>query len=553
MSVYADFILYNGSIYTADKRKSWVEAIAIADGEILFTGTNKAAKSFETMDTKIIDLEGKMVLPGFIDSHAHVSMGGAESLYTVDLNDCNNQEEAAEAVKQYLNENPESEVILGVGWGNAIGTGIGPRKEIIDQISLNIPVCLYSEDHHSIWVNSKALELAGITKDTVNPKGGVIERDPVTGDVSGTLRESAMNLVTSKIPDYTIDQYKEGILAYQEMAAACGITSVHEPFMKNGNALEAYRQLEKEGKLSIRYRNSLFVDPDKDMNQVEELVAEREKNREYTYFQTNSAKFFIDGVVEGATAYLEEPYKHIHSHGELVWDPDVYKKTAAKLHTERFTIHIHSIGDASTRIALDGLEYAQNEDQPFDSRHAITHLQLVNQEDISRMKKLNVVAVPNPYWFRKDLDYYFHIEEPYLGSERAERQYPMQSLFDEGIIAASASDYPVTMDFHPLNAIQMGVTRLEIGKSAEHLILNPNERTTLANMIDSFTIHGAYSLRIDDVTGSIEKGKKADLVILDKNLFEVPEGEIHQVKVLMTLFEGQEVYRDPEFTAVPSP
>ncbi|VEF49261.1 amidohydrolase family [Bacillus freudenreichii] len=550
MAAYADLIFYNGNVYTVDEDRSQAEAVAVAAGKILFVGSNKDAKQFENNETEIVDLQGKMVLPGFFDSHTHASMGGVEALFTVDLNNCESQQEAADAVKQYMDNKPDAEIIIGVGWGNAIGTGIGPRKEVLDEIAPNVPVCLYSEDHHSAWVNSKALEIAEITAETVNPKGGVIERDPSTGEPSGTLRESAMNLI--EIADYTVEQYKKGILAYQKMAAACGITSAHEPFMKNGNVIKAYSELEKEGKLTIRYRNSLYVDPEKGLEQVDELVAEREKHSGGTYFQTNSAKFFIDGVVEGATAYLEEPYEHIDSLGELVWDPEIYKEAAARLHKERFTIHIHSIGDASTRISLDGLEYAESQDEPFDSRHAITHLQLVNPEDIDRMKKLNVVAVPNPYWFMKEPSYYFDIEEPYLGKERAARQYPMQSLIDAGIIAASASDYPVTMNFHPLNGIQLGVTRTEIGKSGEHLINNPAERTTLANMIESFTINGAYSVKLEQLTGSIEQGKKADLIVLDRNLFEVPEREINQAKVLLTLFEGKETYRDKDFIAVTS-
>lgn len=547
MNTYADTIFYNGNIYTVDKNKSWAEAVAISNANILFVGSNEEAQSYKSAWTKTIDLKGKLVLPGFVDSHAHVSMGGAEALFTVKLNHCQSQQEAADAVKKYLDDNPGAEVVIGVGWGNAIGAGIGPRKEWLDEIVPHVPVCLYSEDHHSLWVNSKALELAGIRKGSANPKGGVIERDRVTGEPSGTLRESAMNLVTKNIPDYTVEQYKDGIVAYQKRAVACGITSVHEPFMRNGNAIRAYSELEKEGKLTIRYRNSLFVDPHIGIDQVDELVAQRKKHRHGSYFQTNSAKIFIDGVVEGATAYLEEPYKHIDSRGELIWEPEVYKETAAKLHKERFTIHIHSIGDASTRIALDGLVYAEGQGEPFDARHAITHLQLVNREDIARMKKLNIVAVPNPYWFMKEPSYYFEIEEPYLGKERAESQYPMKSLIDAGLIAASASDYPVTLNFHPLNGIQLGVTRIEIGKSDERLIHNPAERTSLAHMIASFTINGAYSLKLDHLTGSIEKGKKADLIVLDQNIFVIPESNIHKAKVLLTLFEGKEVFRNQEF------
>jgi len=551
MNKYADVVFYNGIVYTADTKRSIYEAVAIADGEILFVGSNSEVKNYTGDQTKVIDLGGKMVLPGFFDSHTHVSLGGAEALFTVKLNGCSSQEEVLEKVNTFFEENRDAKTIVGVGWGNSIGTGIGPRKDSLDQVSRRVPICLYSEDHHSIWVNSKALEVAGITKETVDPKGGVIERDPVTGEPSGTLRESAMNLVTDTIPDYTVEEYKEAILYYQTVAAAYGITSAHEPFMKNGNAIAAYSELEKEGELTIRYRNSLFVDPNKGINQVAELVAEREKHKNGKYFNTNSAKFFIDGVVEGGTAYLEEPYEHIDSRGELVWDPEDYKKTAAELHKEKFTIHVHSIGDASTRITLDGLDYAKSQGEPFDDRHAITHLQLVNTEDITRMKKLNIVAVPNPYWFMKEPNYYFDIEEPYLGKERAERQYPMKSLIDAGIIAASASDYPVTLNFNPLNGIQLGVTRIAVGKTDEHLINNPKERTSLTNMIDSFTINGAYSLKTDHITGSIEKGKKADLIVLDQNLFEIAESEITQAKVLLTLFEGKEVYREKKSMAVP--
>jgi predicted amidohydrolase YtcJ len=248
--------------------------------------------------------------------------------------------------------------------------------------------------------------------------------------------------------------------------------------------------------------------------------------------------------VEGGTAYLLEPYAHLpHSRGIPLWDPDALNVVITAADKAGLQIHIHVIGDAALRMALDALEIAQKQNGKRDSRHLITHLHIVDRSDIPRMAKLNVIGVPQPFWHAKG-DYFRNIETPYLGYVRAEKAYPMQGLAKAGILLAAASDYPVQVPSPPLLGIQMGVTRCEPGVTDPQEILDPQECMSLADMLTSFTVNGAYANFLETETGSIEPGKMADLVILEKNLFKIPVSEIADVNVLMTMFEGKIVYRD---------
>ncbi|MEJ8545111.1 amidohydrolase [Brevibacillus borstelensis] len=542
----ADMILQNGAVYTVDRNRNWAEAVAVKGDTIVYVGSSEGAKAYAGTQTKVVDLKGKMVLPGFIDSHTHASKTTG-MIYTVDLFDLGSIEEYVKAVKEFVKKYPKETAIQGRGWTNSAATGIGPRKEALDEVSRDIPIALTSDDGHSLWVNSKALEVAGITKRTPNPDGGLIERDPSTGEASGTLREKAMDLVLKKIPGLSVEQYMNGILEYQKLAAERGVTTARDPDMlRYPNVLEAYKQLSEEDKLTVRFRNAITADPAKGPEQVKEFIKLREENKG-PHFQINAVKIFMDGVVEGATGYLEEPYKHKHTNGQLIWDPKVYNETAAAADKAGFQLHVHSIGDAATRITLDGFEYAEKKNGKRDARPSIVHLQLFDSKDLERFKRLGVIGIPQPYWFLKEPGFFEEIEVPYLGRERAEQEYPMKSMINAGIVMASGSDYIVTQEFHPLHGIQQGITRIEEGKTDPKDIANPDERATLADMIASFTIDGAYANFVEDITGSIEVGKKADLVVLDKNLFTIPATEIKKTNILWTLFEGKEVYRSEAF------
>jgi predicted amidohydrolase YtcJ len=339
-----------------------------------------------------------------------------------------------------------------------------------------------------------------------------------------------------------VDQLKQGIEAYQKMAAAFGMTTVHDAYLDSwSNETPAFQALERENRLTMRFRASLYVDPGKGPEQVEALVRERGRNMGER-FQTHGAKLFLDGVVEGSTAYLKEPYQHLPgSRGEPIWESGNLERVCLALDKEHFQLHAHSIGDAATAQFLDALAAVRKTNGPRDGRALVTHLQLVDKADIARFKELGAVAVPQPYWFAKD-DYYFNLQVPYLGRKRADEEYPMKSFFDAGIPVASASDFPVTNPCNPLIAIQMGITREETGKTDPALVLWPEEKATLEQMIRSFTINGAYANFLESETGSIETGKWADLIVLDKNLFEIPAAEISTGKVVLTLFEGETIF-----------
>jgi predicted amidohydrolase YtcJ len=545
----ADLVFTNGVVYTVDSLNSKTEAVAIKDKSIIFVGNNDGVQNYIGDNTKVINLNGKMLLPGFIDAHCH-SISSYRYFFEMNLYGLKTYNEIQFAIKKYLSEHPDAKYVKGRGWSNTNFPKNGPDKKMLDEVVKEIPVSFSSEDGHSKWVNSKTLELAGINNSTKNPDGGIIERYPGTNEPNGTLRESGADLVYDIFPVYNVEELMNGLEKYQEMVLAFGITTVHDAYLDAGsNETEAFRTLEKNDKLKMRFRASLYIDPGKSVEQIQSLIDERKKNNG-ELFQTNSAKIFVDGVVEGSTAYLKQPYQHQpKNYGELLWDIDSLNKVCSALDKKNFQIHVHSIGDAATSVTLYAFAFAEFQNGKRDSRNSITHLQLVDKSDIKKFKELGVIALPQPYWFSKD-DYYYNIQVPYLGQKRADEEYPMKSFFDEGVIVASSSDYPVTIPCNPLEAIQFGITRSEFNTTEPKEILWPEERVTLEQMIRSFTLNGAYANFLEKETGSIEVGKKADMIVLDKNLFEIPVTEIHKVKVLMTLFEGEEVFVDSTFISI---
>ncbi len=540
----ANLVLKNGAVYTVDPDRSWAQAIAISGGKIVYVGSNDGLEATVGAETVVVDLEGKMVLPGFVDAHAHPSYAmdfvGNINLYYLD-----SLKKYQQAIAEYARSHPDAKVIRGSGWHNELFPGRGPTKEMLNAIVPDRPVSLGSSDGHSVWVNSVTLERARITKDTPDPEGGLIERDPESGEPNGCLRETAIQLIDRAIPDYSIAERKNTLLAYQEMAARAGITLCHDAMLEAQN-IAAFKELEAKDQLKMRFRGAIWMKPDEDTDQqLQRVLYERSRNI-HPYFQTNAAKIFVDGVIEGGTAYLFEPYAHKPGfRGEPLWPPDILNAFSAALDEQDVQIHVHIIGDAAARITLDALEYAQYINGVRDSRHLITHLQLVAPEDIQRFKQLAIVGVPQPFWFSVG-DYYWALALPYLGKERADSQYPMRSFIEAGVIMASASDFPVTIPFDPLIGIQLGITRSEIGIEPEE-ILWPEEKATLEEMIATFTFNGAYANFLDKEIGSLEVGKQADIVVLDQNLFKIPATEISQTKVLLTLVDGNVVFSDSNF------
>ena len=529
----------NGNIYTLDSRVPWATAIAISGDSIQGIGSEAEIERLIAPETEVVDLEGRLMLPSFVDAHSHPSHA-VDLLLNISLWNLESRQAYQEAIRDFIAGNPQRGFYRGGGWDNSLFDLKGPGKSELDAIEPRRPISLVSYDGHSLWVNSATLNQAGITRDTPDPDGGVIERDPVSGEPSGTLRETAMKLTEEVIPGHSLDEQLESLAAYQEMAFQCGVTMTHDAMLDEEH-LAGFKQLEASGGLRMNFRGSIHIEPDKPVDQQIEYLLDQRAQNQHPKFQTNTAKLFVDGVVEGGTAYLLESYANEPDfYGELIWEPKALKEVCAAIDKEGIQIHIHVIGDAAARLALDALEHARDQNGRRDARHMITHLQLVRPEDIQRFKALDVIGLPNPYWFKVD-DYYHALAVPYLGEERAKIQYPFKSFLEAGVRMASASDFPVTVPFDPLIGIELGVTRSPLGAVAEQ-ILWPEERVSLAEMLASFTINGAYANFLEDRTGSLVPGKRADFIVLEDNIFDKPVEEIGSTKVWQTYLDGELVH-----------
>ena len=535
-AVPADLILEKGAIYTVAEAQPWAESVAIAGGKIIYVGDRSGAARFRAANTKVVDLAGKMVLPGFHDSHAHPVTGGVE-LGQCNLNDLNTKEEIFAAVRRYAAEHPEKIWVQGGGWALPVFPEANPTKEELDRLVPNRPAYLNAADGHSAWVNSRALEMAGITAKTPDPKGGHIEREARTGQPSGTLRESAQGLVSKLIPETTAEEYLAGLEAALALANRFGITSIQEADADE-KILDTYAELDRRGSLTARVLASIYVDPEKGLDQIPGLVLTREKYKG-RYLRAEDAKIYMDGVIESHTAALLEPYlDRPGDRGTPLVEAEPLNRLATAIDKAGFQIHIHAIGDRAIRMSLDAIEAAQKENGPRDARHHIAHLELIDPSDIPRFGDLGVVANFQPLWAYPDL-YITKLTEPILGPERSRWLYPIGSVVRNGGMIAGGSDWSVS-SMNPLDAIQVAVTRRALEDAAGAAWL-PDELVDLPTMIAAYTINGAYLSHQEKITGSIEAGKAADLIVLERNLFEIPASEIHKVKVVLTLLDGKEI------------
>ena len=533
----ADLVLRNGAVYTVDSARSWAHAVAISAGRIVFVGTERAVEPWIGPRTRVVDLAGKMVLPAFHDSHVHPVTSGIEAV-ECNLHDLQTRDEVLEAIARYAAAHPDRSWIRGSGWELPVFENASPSKALLDRIVPDRPVYLEAMDSHSAWVNSRALDAAGLTKATPDPPHGRIERDPTTGEPSGTLREDAMGLVARHLPPRAHEDYEEGLRRALRVANGLGLTSLEEADATE-DILGAYAALDRRGKLTARVRAALHVDPDAGLAQVAALAGLRKKYRGHR-LRPDAVKIFADGVLEARTAALLEPYiGYGEDRGKPNLEPDAFRPLAAALDRAGFQIHVHAIGDRAIRMTLDALESARKENGARDSRHHIAHLELIEPEDIPRFRRLGVVANFQPFWANGD-KYVTELTEPRLGPARSRWLYPIASVVRSGAVVAFGSDWSVS-SMNPLDGIEVALTRRQSSLGAGPAWL-PEERIALPEAIAAYTINGAYLDFTEGETGSIEVGKAADLIVVDRNLFELPASRIHEAKVLLTLLDGREVH-----------
>ncbi len=448
-----------------------------------------------------------------------------------------------EAVRKYAAAHPEAKWIRGGGWELPLFPNGNPSKALLDRVVPDRPVYLSATDGHSVWVNSKALALAGVTKATPDPPHGRIERDPATGEPSGALREDAADLVGRLLPPHSTKELEAGLRKALRTANGFGLTSLQEASASE-EELQAYAAADAAGTLTARVCASIYVDPDKGLSEVARAKALRGRFRGKR-LRADSVKIFADGVLETRTAAVLEPYIGFgDDRGKANLTPETFKALATALDKDGFQIHVHAIGDRGIRDTLDALEAAEKANGRRDARHHIAHIELIEPPDIPRFRQLGVVANFQPLWANGD-KYITEMTEPTLGPERSRWIYPIASVIAAGGVTAFGSDWSVS-SMNPLDGIEVAVTHREPSKGPGPAWL-PQEQIALPEAIAGYTIRGAYLDFTEKETGSIEVGKAADLIVVDKNLFEIPPSKIHEAKVLWTLLEGKEVYRAEGF------
>ena len=538
----ADLALTGGAIYTMDGARSWAGTIAIDDGRIVYVGNDAGAREHIGPETKVVDLKGRMVVPGFQDVHIHPVSGGIEA-NGCDLNAATNVEEYVAIIRKYADAHPDSPWIKGGGWSMAaFGPGALARKELIDAVVPDRPVILWSRDGHTVWVNSKALEAAGINRETKDPPDGRIDRDPKTGEAVGSLQEGAGGLVADKAPPDT-DATRDAGLRYSiRMLNAYGITGIQDASV-NEEDLQTYRRLDDAGELTLHVVGSIWWERDQGLEQIENIKRLR---NEYTKgrVEAGTVKIMQDGVMENYTAVVLEPYKlkgKDDVRGIPMVEPELLKQAVAKLDAEGFQVHFHAIGDGAVRQSLDAVEAARTANGDLGHRHHISHLQLIHPDDQPRFRKLGVIANFQPLWAYADA-YVTDLTLPFISRQTASYMYPIASMEKSGAVIAFGSDWSVSTA-NPFEEMETAITRMgSLGDTKVPFL--PDERIALPEALAAFTINAAYTNRDEKDSGSLEVGKVANLAVLDRNLFEIQPTEISDTKVLVTLFEGQAVHGD---------
>lgn len=555
VDVEADLAFLGGGVYTVDASRRWVEAVAVRDGRILATGTTREIQAHIGRRTEVVDLFGRMLLPGFQDAHVHAPSAGMNQL-RCDLSALHGVDAYVGAVASYAREHPDVAWILGGGWAMDSFPGGSAGRESLDSLAVDRPVCLMNRDCHAIWVNSRALELAGITDATPDPRDGWIERDE-RGRPTGTLHDGAMELVARHVPAPTHEEQLEALLLAQRHLHALGITGWQDAIIGRyatmPDYLEVYRAAAERGQLTARVVGALWWDRGRGLEQIPELVARRDAATTGR-FRATSVKIMQDGVCEALTAAVLDPYldaagRPTTNHGFSFIDPDALPEYVTALDGEGFQVHFHAIGERANRDALDAIEAARSDAGAHpDPRHHIAHVQILRPADLPRFRQLGVTANLQPLWAMND-DQMTELTVPRLGSDRAAWQYSFRDLWESGAMLAIGSDWPVSSP-DPAELLHVAVNRAPppgypYGQDRDAGPFRPEQALPLRVAISAFTMGSAYVNHLDHEVGSIESGKAADLVVLDRDLFDVDAADIADARALLTMVEGETVHESP--------
>jgi len=538
-SASADTVIVNGKIYTLNPQQPWAEALAIRADRIVAVGSDAEIAKLQAKNTQVIDAHGRLVLPGFTDCHIHF-IDGAFSLGRVNLEGAKDAADIQQRLREYGAAHPGNSWILGRGWNYAMFPSSLPDKKTLDQVFPNRPAFLEGYDGHTYWANSKALELAQVTKDTPNPSNGVIVRDPATGEATGALKEAAQGLVAAVIPKPTRGEKLAALRVGIRWANENGLTRVHSAG-GDFEELELYDELLRHGDLTVRFYVAYFQSPPE--LRPQDIAAIEDARRKYTgdWLSAGAVKFMIDGVVESHTAAMLQPYSDDPSfEGKLFWDPEKYKSAIAELDKRGLQIFTHAIGDSGVRTVLDGYENMERLNGTSGKRPRIEHIETIAANDVPRFGRLGVIASMQPLHSYPDEDT-LRVWARNAGPDRASRAWVWKSIADGGGQLAFGSDWPV-VTLNPFEGIETAVTR-QTAEGLPKAGFVPTERLSVADAVRGYTLGAAYAGFREKTEGSLEPGKLADLIILSQNLFDVEPRSINKTKVLTTIVGGRVVFQ----------
>jgi predicted amidohydrolase YtcJ len=530
----ADLVLLNGKVWTGDPGRPWAEAVAVRGDTIFAVGTTAEIRKIALGAANLVDLGGAFVLPGFIDSHTHFLAGGF-ALKSIQLRAARSREEFIALIAAKARELGKGRWIVNGDWDHQeFSPPELPRKEWIDAVTLDNPVCVNRFDGHMILANSEALRLAGVTKDTPVPPGGEIVKDPATGEPTGILKDMAMDLVYAKIPEPTFAEKLEAAEASLRHAAENGVTSVHE--MADAASFEVFEELARRNRLTARVHVYIPI------TEVDTFARLKLKSPFGSpYLKLAGLKGFMDGSLGSATAYFFEPYTDDPGtsgllHGQM-FPEGIMEKRIMEADRAGLQLAIHAIGDRANSLLLDMYEKAVAANGPRDRRWRVEHAQHLRPADILRFGRLGLVASVQPYHLIDDGRW----AEEKIGPERARTTYAFRSLREAGAILAFGSDWTVA-PLTPVLGIYAAVTRRTLdGKRPGGWV--PEEKISVEEAVRAYTVNGAYAEFAEAAKGTIQAGKLADMVVLDRDIFSIPPEEIAAVKVALTIFDGKIVHK----------
>jgi len=541
----ADLVLTGGRIATMDPARSRATALAARDGRIVAVGGDKEVARLIGPTSRVLALRGRTVTPGFGDAHLHAVTSGVAML-RCNLTDRRGLDDYLAVIAEYAVAHPERPWIEGGGWSMSDFPGGVPRREDLDRVVANRPVALSSRDGHTSWVNSRALELAGITAETPDPPGGRIDRAE-DGLPVGALQEAAIELIGRLIPEPTEEDLVAGLRLAQAHLHALGVTSWQDAIVTPEVAEIAYTTLAGRGELTARVVGALWWERSRGDDQIDELIERRTRTAIGRYAPT-SVKIMQDGVLENFTGAVIEPYLDANgrpttNRGISQVDPEALKAHVTRLDALGFQVHFHAIGERAVREALDAVEAAREANGWTDTRPHIAHIQVIHPADIGRFRVLGVAANAQPYWACRE-DQMDDLTIPFLGAERAAWQYPFRSLLASGATLAMGSDWSVSTA-NPLLELEVAVNRIADYHRGEKAAFLPDERIDLIDALAAFTAGSAWVNHLDADVGSLEAGKAADLVVLDRDLFDRGAGAIGEARVVGTFVDGAAVFEEP--------